>query len=173
MEVRLSNRLTGRFPVITVSSPVPAQLVMERINLAVHRQAVVLERPSRRGYLPLVGVPHVEARQRGDKLLLSIRSSFRNSLRPESVVEIVPAATGGSLVRLHPRSSPFMGVFMVFWVLFVGMFAVMGLAQGQAAQVAIPLAMLVFGLVAFVFGQRMARAEIEQLRGWLARCLAA
>lgn len=171
MEGRLSDVLTGRFPVITVTSPIPAWSVADRIHQclrtqdALRRQGTLWDRVSR------YGETRVVARRRGDELVLALRNGNRNSWRAQSVVEIVPLATGGSQVRLHPSSSVFTSVFMVLWLAFVATFAVVGVRSAGGAASVIPFGMLAFGIGLSLFGRRMARAELDELREWLARCL--
>ena len=99
------------------------------------------------------------------QLVLRMRGGTRNSWRPNTAVEIVPRATGGSLVRLHPREPVAVTVFMWIWLVFGIVLTVLTGAWPT-------LIMVVFGVGLVVLGRSMAGAQLRVPQDWVTQSVA-
>jgi hypothetical protein len=125
MEGRLSGWLTGRFPVVRVRSQLPPAVVANRLQQALANEERTVQQSDWLTRIANYHTGRLTGQYLNGQLVLRMRGGSNNSWRPNTAVEIVPRATGGSLVRLRPREPVGVTVFMWLWFAFGIVFTVL------------------------------------------------
>ena len=143
---------------MTLRTDIPIEECRARLTAAMDVEQLAFSLSGYTGSKPILG------RLRDTTFRLQKRRSYGNSFAPFFFGHFV-ALEGGTLIEGHFKMHPFVRAFMVFWFLFLGLFAVAALVLPSRGQPEAPWgrAALLLGVVAMAaFG-----AGLKKLGAWL------